>query len=449
VSTSEALKTDLYQLTMTAAAFEADINTVSTFEMFTRKLDVGRGFYLAAGLELVLDYLENLHFTKVQIDWLRGQHAFKNISKGFFEFLRGFRFKGDVWALPEGTPFFPDEPIIRITGNTLEAQLVETYLLSVLNQQTLIATKAARVVHAARGKHVSDFGTRRAHGPEAGVLAARAAFIGGCASTSNCEAGMRFGIPVKGTFAHSWVMGFDSELEAFKTYQKAFPDDTTILLDTYDPIKAAQMIVASDLDPKAVRLDSGDLAQLAKDVRKILNAGGFVGTKIVASNDLNEHKIAELEYQNAPIDIYGVGTELAVSKDMPALGGVYKLVERSAPVTGRPIPCMKLSQSKRTWPCAKQVYRQSDDSLLYTRDVLALASEPPHKGVPLLRCFMEKGKRTGHRPDLQELQAYAASQVAMLPHACRELIATSDDYCVEPSSKLLHLTTDIIRSHGG
>jgi nicotinate phosphoribosyltransferase len=443
---NDALKTDLYQLTMTAAAYEADINTTSTFEMFTRKLDAGRGYYLAAGLELVLDYLEGLKFTTAQVDWLRRQHGFAHISNDFFDFLSEFRFKGEVWALPEGTPFFPGEPIIRITGTTLEAQLVETYLLSVLNQQTLIATKADRIVRAACGKHVSDFGTRRAHGPEAGILVARAAFVGGCASTSNCEAGLRYGIPVKGTFAHSWVMGFDDELAAFKTYQKAFPDDTTVLVDTYDSYKAVQKIIDAKLKVKAIRLDSGDLALLSKDIRKMLDAAGMKDVKIVASNDLNEEKIRALEAADAAIDIYGVGTEMAVSKDMPALGGVYKLVERSAPVTGRMIPVMKTQQGKSSWPGAKQVYREVERGL-YCRDKIALADEEPSKGVPLLRCVMKKGKRTGHVPSLGEIQAYAQSQIAMLPGSLK--VASPFGYKVEASAKLDALTVELMRSHGG
>jgi nicotinate phosphoribosyltransferase len=284
----DGLMTDLYQLTMAAAYFECGMEHEATFELFTRRLEANRGFYLACGLELALDYLEGLRFSGSRLDWLRRLPQFSRVSPRFFERLRDFSFTGEVWALPEGTPFFPDEPILRVTGPALEAQLVETYLLSVINEQTLIASKAARVAYAARGKHVSDFGTRRAHGPEAGLLVARAAYVGGAASTSNVEAGWRLGIPLKGTFAHSWVMTFDKEEEAFETYSKLFPEGTTILIDTYDTVAAAKKVVALGRPVSGVRIDSGDLLAQAREVRKVLDAGGLRATKIVLSGDLNE-----------------------------------------------------------------------------------------------------------------------------------------------------------------
>jgi nicotinate phosphoribosyltransferase len=416
----EALMTDLYQLTMCAAYFESGLEHTATFEMFTRRLEADRGFYVACGLELALDYLEGLRFTGDQIDYLRRQDVFANVSPRFFERLRAFRFTGEVWALPEGTPFFPDEPIVRVTGPALEAQLVETYLLSVVNQQTLIATKAARIVQAARGKHVSDFGTRRAHGPEAGQLVARAAFVGGALSTSNVEAGERLAIPIVGTFAHAWVMTFEKEEDSFAAYEKAFPGHTTILIDTYDTLEGARKVVALGKKIAAVRLDSGDLLTLSRGVREILDRGGLRETKIVASNDLNEEKITALESEGAPLDIYGVGTELATSKDMPALGGVYKLVERTGE-SGEPLYRAKFSKDKKSWPGAKQVFRAIGPDGRATGDTIALVREAAPPGRPLLERVLAAGKRTRPAPGLPALQAHARAEIARLPEPVRAL----------------------------
>ncbi|MEZ0228990.1 MAG: nicotinate phosphoribosyltransferase [Planctomycetota bacterium] len=415
----EGLMTDLYQLSMAAAYFENALDHTATFELFTRRLEANRGFYLACGLELALDHLEGLHFSGAQVDYLRRLPAFSKVSPGFFERLRGFAFTGDVWAMPEGTPFFPEEPIVRVTGPALEAQLVETFLLSVVNQQTLIATKAARVMRAARGKHVSDFGTRRAAGPEAGQLVARAAYIAGAGSTSNVEAGFRLGIPVKGTFAHSWVMTFDDEADAFARYAKVFPEDTTILIDTYDTIAAAKKVVALGCPVSGVRIDSGDLLAQAREVRKVLDAGGLQKTKIVLSGDLNEDKIDALEREEAPVDVYGVGTELATSKDMPALGGVYKLVEQRD-TKGETHYRMKLSKDKKSWPGAKQVYRRIEGGR-FAGDTLALAREAALPGTPLLERVVAGGKRARPAPSLDAVRTYCAEQLAKLPEDVRAL----------------------------
>jgi nicotinate phosphoribosyltransferase len=432
---NDALMTDLYQLTMAAAYFENGLDHHATFELFTRRLEANRGFYLACGLELALQHLEGLHFTGAQIDYLRGLPVFAHVSPRFFDRLRALRFTGEVWALPEGTPFFPDEPIVRVTGPVLEAQLVETYLLSVINEQTLIATKAARIARAARGKHVSDFGTRRAHGPEAGQLVARAAFVGGAASTSNVEVGARLGIPVKGTFAHSWVMAFDKEEDAFLAYAKVFPEDATVLIDTYDTIAAARKVVALKRPVAGVRIDSGDFVAQAHAVRKILDEGGLHATRILVSGDLNEDKIDALERAGAPIDVYGVGTELAVSKDMPALGGVYKLVEQRD-ASGTVHYRMKLQKDKRSWPGAKQVYRRPGS------DTIALATERDIPGTPLLERVLADGKRLRPAPSLAAIQAKAASEIAKLPEAVRAL-ATPAPYKVERSAALEALAREL------
>jgi len=436
----DALMTDLYQLTMAAAYFETGIEDTGTFELFTRRLEANRGFYLACGLELALDYLEGLRFAGAQLDYLRRLPVFARVSPGFFERLRELSFTGEVWALPEGTPFFPDEPVLRVTGPVLEAQIVETYLLSLVNEQTLVATKAARVAHAARGKHVSDFGTRRAHGPEAGQLVARAAFVGGAGSTSNVEAGQRLGIPVKGTFAHSWVMAFEKEEDAFSSYAKVFPEDTTILIDTYEPLAACRKIVAMKRPVGGVRLDSGDLLSLSREVRKILDAGGLRETKIVVSGDLNEEKIDALEREGAPVDVYGVGTELAVSKDMPALGGVYKLVEQRD-ARGETHYRMKLSTDKRSWPGAKQVFRRTESGR-FAGDTIALAGETTLPGKPLLERVLAGGKRLRPSPSLEAIRAHTASEVAKLPEPVRAL-SKPTPYRVERSSALEALAREL------
>jgi nicotinate phosphoribosyltransferase len=284
-----ALNTDLYELTMAAAYFESGMNPIATFELFARRLPPNRSFLLTAGQEQVMDYLGRLRFTPEQIVYLRNQPVFGHVSDGFFEYLRDFRFTGEVWSMPEGTLAFPNEPILRVTAPIIEAQVVETYVLSQICFQTLVATKAARVTEAAQGRSVVEFGTRRAHGPESGVLAARAAYVGGCAGTSNVEAGSRFGLPVFGTLAHSFIMAYADEAESFRQFERNFPEHSVLLVDTYDTLAAIDKIIASGLRPKGVRIDSGDLADVAHEVRERLDAGGLNDTTIFASGDLNEY----------------------------------------------------------------------------------------------------------------------------------------------------------------
>jgi nicotinate phosphoribosyltransferase len=368
------LTTDLYELTMAAAYFDNGLRDRAIFELFVRKLPKHRSYLIAAGLEQALDYLSTLRFTTDQIDYLREHPSFNRVSSEFFDYLAEFRFTGDVWAMPEGTAAFGMEPLLRVTAPIIEAQIVETFLLSTINFQTMIASKAARVVTAACGRNVVEFGTRRAHGAEAGLFAARAAYIGGCFGTSNVEAGYLFGIPTYGTLAHSFVMMFEDEDDAFRAFLKVFPETATVLVDTYDTIAAVKRL-AREFGPAipAVRLDSGNLCELSKQVRDTLDEAGMPDTKIFASGDLNEYKIADLIARGAQIDSFGVGTELATSYDAPALSGVYKLagLEENGGVSMR----IKLSHDKTTYPGPKQVWRLTNAEGRYVRDVIALDEE--------------------------------------------------------------------------
>ncbi len=427
------LATDLYQLTMAAAYHDNGRGERASFEMFARKLPEGRSYVIVAGLEQALDYLRRLSFSAEEVEYLRGLPAFKHVSPKFFDYLRDLRFTGDVWAAHEGTVAFAGEPLLRVTAPLIEAQIVETYLLSTINFQTLIASKAARIVEAAQGRGIVEFGTRRAHGFEAGVYAARAAFIGGCVGTSNVETGKRFGIPVYGTAAHSFTMAFDREIDAFRAYFKVFPESSTLLLDTYDTIGAARL--ATEFGPKlrGVRLDSGDLVDLSKRVRAILDEAGMRRTKIFASGDLNEFKIAELIAAGAPIDLFGVGTDLSTSRDAPALGGVYKLVEIES--GGRITPKIKLSLDKATYPYRKQVWRETASDGLFAGDVIGRADETDLPGEPLLEPVMRGGEILTALPNLREAQERARRQLARLPEPHRRLI-DAKPYPVRYSDKL-------------
>lgn len=431
---SLALATDLYELTMAAAYFVNHVGAIATFELFVRELPPGRAYLITAGLDQALAYLETLQFTGADIDYLRGLRAFHAVPPAFFEHLRTLRFRGEVWAMPEGTPAFANEPLLRVTAPILEAQLVETALLATINFQTMIASKAVRVVNAAAGRSVIEFGSRRAHGTEAALYAARAAYVGGCAGTSNAEAGRCFGLPVVGTIAHSWVMTFDDEIESFSRYMKAFPDSTTLLIDTYDTVAAARKIVAAGLRPQAVRLDSGDLAALSRVVRRVLDEGGLHDTRIFASGDLDEWRITEILAGGAPIDAFGVGTRLSTSADQPALGGVYKLVElmEDSHVRGR----IKTSPGKATLPGRKQVWRSNGADGVFRGDVIALHDEPaPSDSEPLLTCVMRAGKRLQPSPSLDELRARARTLEARLPAPLRRL-DSAPSYPVAVSERL-------------
>jgi len=380
------LSTDLYQLTMGAAYWRSQKTGLATFELFVRRLPERRSYLVTAGLAQALEYLCELRFTREETDYLRGLPIFAGVEREYFDYLEEIRFGGDVWAVPEGTVVFAGEPILRVTAPLIEAQMVETYLLATINFQTSIATKAARMVEAAGGRSIQEFGARRCHGFEAAVLAARAAWIGGCVGTSNVEAGYRFGIPVYGTAAHSFTMAFAQEIDAFRAFFDVFGEQTTLLLDTYDTIRAAHMTTEFGPSLHGVRLDSGDLGELSVEVRAILDQAGMPSTRIMASGDLNEETIARLVEAGAPIDLFGVGTELSTSRDEPALGGVYKLVEIQS--NDHAMPKMKLSREKATYPLRKQIWRQTDEQGHWTEDVVGGMDEKEIPGTPLLKQVM-------------------------------------------------------------
>jgi len=436
------LATDLYQLTMAAGYHANGRHERASFEMFIRRLPPNRSYLIVAGLEQALDYLRNVSFNAEELDYLRGLPVFARVAPEFFDYLREFRFSGEVWAMPEGTIAFAGEPLLRVTAPLIEAQIVETFLLSTINFQTLIATKAARIVEAAQGRGIIEFGARRCHGFDAAIYAARAAFIGGCIGTSNVEAGHMFNLPVYGTAGHSWTLAFEKEMDAFRAYHKVFPDSTTLLLDTYDTLQAARLATEFGLQLRGVRLDSGDIGALAKQVRGILDEAGMTETRILASNDLDEFKIAELLAAGAPIDVFGVGTELSTSRDAPALGGVYKLVEVEFP--DRVEPKMKLSHDKATYPYRKQVWRESDGEGNFAGDTIALANEEGLRGEPLLKPVMHAGQVLTDSPGLPEAQAWARQQLARLPDKYKKLQG-SQSYPVIHSTALDGSRQDLLR----
>ena len=414
-----ALLTDLYELTMAAAYFDSGFRARASFELFIRSFPAERSYLIAAGLEQALDYLERVRFQPAEIEYLRRQPVFEHISSGFFDYLHEFRFTGEVWAMPEGTPVFHEEPLLRVSAPIIEAQIVETFLLSTITFQTMIASKAARIVDAAQGRDVIEFGTRRAHGPEAGTLAARAAYIGGCIGTSNVEAGQLFGIPVFGTLAHSFVMAYHDEEEAFRRFQQLFREHSVLLVDTYDTLGAIDKLINSGLRPAAVRLDSGDLYKLSREVRRKLDAAGLRQTRIFATSDLDEYVISELLARGAQVDAFGVGTSLATSKDAPSLGGVYKLVDVYS--DDGPSYRAKLSGGKATHPGCKQVCRGSAGDGMYCGDVIRRCTEDCAGAEPLLACVMTKGRKNGPSPSLQKVREYATQQILKLPAGIRRL----------------------------
>lgn len=444
-----ALLTDLYQLTMAAGYYMAGkTRERATFEMFARRLPYNRNFYLAAGIAQAVEYLLELRFTGEEVDWLRGLSQFQHVDPGFFEALREFRFTGDVFAVREGTPVFAGEPILTVRAPVMEAQIPETYLLATIGFQTTVATKAARIAETAGGRDVVEFGTRRAHTPHAGLYAARAAYIGGCTGTSNVETGFRFGIPVMGTAAHSWVQAFATEKQAFQQLQKLLGEGTIYLIDTYDTLEGARTAAALGPPMWGVRLDSGDLVELSRAVRKILDAAGFADAKIMATGDLNEHKILELTAAGVPIDAYGVGTELATSADSPSMGVVYKMVEME--VEGIKRYTAKYSEDKRTWPGAKQIFRYTD------RDMIGCAWECPtcpegsQPCEALLRPVVINGRLVEPLPDVHEARAYAARALGKLPNSVKSLYSAEENrWRVEYSDELQKLERQVRRSVQG
>ncbi|MDG3006964.1 nicotinate phosphoribosyltransferase [Paludisphaera mucosa] len=403
--------TDLYELTMLAGYLAEGMGGKSaTFEIFVRRLPPNRSFLVFAGLEQAIGDLSRLAFSNEQVEALRRWPAFKGLPATFFETLRRLRFEGDVFAIPEGTVVFPGETLVRVTAPLPQAQWVETFLLASLGYPTLVASKAARMVIAARGKSLFEFGARRAHGPQAGLLAARAAYLAGFDATSHVEAARRLGIPCVGTMAHSWVQSFATEAEAFEAYARVFPTSTTLLVDTYDTLEGVRKAAANAPPGSAVRIDSGDLADLAPKARAILDEQGRADVKIVASGDLDENALEELAASAAPIDGYGIGTELVTSRDAPAISMVYKLVEMEG--AGR----VKLAPGKKTYPMAKQVYRRRDPSGIFAGDLVARADEPAPDGLePLLTPVLRAGCLVGRPPSIAEIRARCQAQLAALP----------------------------------
>jgi nicotinate phosphoribosyltransferase len=438
ITRDAALFTDFYELTMAASYIREQMRGEATFSLFVRHLPRRRAFLVAAGLEDVLAFLEGFQFSEAAIRHLRSLGTF---DPRVLEALADLRFTGTVRAMPEGTVFFPDEPVLEVTAPIIEAQLVETAVINFVHLQTVLASKAVRSVLAARGRAVVDFGLRRTHGIDAGMAAARCAFIAGAAMTSNTLASFHDGIPATGTMAHSYVTAFPSEIEAFRAFARAFPRSTTLLIDTYDTLAAAHkaVIVAREMESQGtrlagVRLDSGDLVELSRGVRRILDEAGLTYVRIFASGGLDEDEVARCLAAGAPIDAFGIGTRMNVSADAPYLDMAYKLVTYD----GRDV--LKLSPGKVTWPGEKQVYRLRGADGGLEGDVLALrAEDPPGPGAEaLLATVMTGGRRVGPAPGLTAARVHCARQVAALPESLRRLDAAGG-YRVEPSARLVSL----------
>lgn len=466
------LLTDLYQLTMMNGYLkQGRENEEAVFDLFFRQNGIIT-YSLAVGLEQAVDYLQNISFGEEELGYLAGLHLF---DQAFLDYLKDFRFTGDVYAVPEGTVVFPGEPIVRVKAPIIQAQLIETALLNIINHQTLIASKAAKICYAAKGDAIMEFGLRRAQGPDAGIYGARAAVIGGCSSTSNVLAGKMFDIPVSGTHAHSWVMNFPDEYTAFMNYALAYPDNILLLVDTYDTLKSGvpnaikcfDEMVRRGYRPKGIRLDSGDLAYLSKKARKMLDAAGYDYVKICASGDLDEASIASLKNQGAAIDFWGVGTRLITSSDMPALGGVYKL---SAVVEeGKEIPKIKLSDNfaKITNPGIKNVYRIYDKETGEAEaDLIYLESEGDYDTSrpltithpterwkqttyhnytlkKLLVPVIKDGSLVYRMPSLKAIRDYAAAEIASLSDEHKRL-DNPHLFKVDLSDKLYELKNTMI-----
>ena len=474
------LLTDLYELTMMQGYFEnEDVNQTVIFDMFYRNNPEGNGYAICAGLEQLIDYVKNLHFTEDEIDYLKSLGIFK---PAFLAYLRDFRFTGDIYAIPEGTVIFPREPLVKVIAPIMQAQLIETALLNIINHQSLIATKTARIVRAAQGDGVMEFGCRRAQGPDAAIYGARAAIIAGCVGTSNVLCGQMFHVPVSGTHAHSWIMSFPDELSAFRAYAKLYPDACILLIDTYDTldsglphaIQVFKELREQGIHPKryGIRMDSGDLAYLSKKVKAALDAEGFTDAIISASNDLDEGLIGSLKAQGATINSWGVGTNLITSKDCPAFGGVYKLAAIWNEPEQRFEPKIKISENaeKITNPGDKKIYRIYDAQGMIVADLIALADEEFSSKDPLLLFDpIETWKKTllpGGSYSMRELLVpvfrkgdcvYESPSVKEIQNICRRELNTlweeskrfeyPHQTYVDPSRKLWNLKNNLLERY--
>src|SRR5579872_1740935 len=426
-----ALFTDMYELTM-AQAYDAEgMDQTAVFELIFRKMPGDRNYFITAGLEDVLAYLENLHVTDDDLAWLRRQGLF---LERFLHRLKSLRFQGDVYAMPEGTPVFPGEPLVQVVAPILEAQIVEMLVLNQVHFQTIAATKASRVVLAAAGRDVVDFGSRRAHGADAALKVARASYLAGATGTSNVLAGKVYGIPVFGTMAHSYIQAHDDESQAFEAFARLYPE-TTLLVDTYDTINGVQKVInlsrklGERFRVRTIRLDSGDLGVLARESRQMLDAAGLNSVRIFATSGLDENQMAVLVADGAPIDVFGVGTKLAVSEDVPALDMAYKLVEYAG------LPRMKFSAKKVVLPGRKQVFRQVEGGRM-VRDVIGRFDEKL-TGEPLLQAVMLRGKRLpAGRVTLEDARRHALTELDHLPASLRQLQRAATPYSIEVSDAL-------------
>ena len=474
------LLTDLYELTMMQGYFKNNINEVVVFDAFYRKNPNDGGYAIACGLEQVIEYIKNLNFSYDDIVYLRGLNIF---DEDFLDYLSSFHFTGDIYAVPEGTVVFPMEPLVKVIAPIMEAQLVETAILNIINHQSLIATKAARVVYAAKGDGIMEFGLRRAQGPDAGIYGARAAVIGGCVGTSNVLTGEMFDVPVKGTHAHSWIMSFSDEYTAFKKYADLYPNACILLVDTYDTLRSGvpnAIKVFTEMRDKGIelknygiRLDSGDLAYLSKKARRMLDEAGFTDAVISASSDLDEYLIDSLKTQGAKITSWGVGTNLITSRDCPAFGGVYKLAAIMNDETGEFIPKIKLSENtiKITNPGNKTVFRIYDkETRKIIADLLALADEEINEEEDLLifdpietwkKTLLEAGAYTVRElpvqvfnrgvctyesPEVMSIQQYCKKEQETLWDETRRLVNPHQVY-VDLTDKLYKMKKEILDNH--
>jgi len=439
----ESLLLDLYELTMGQSYFVYKRNTLATFDLYVRALPERRAYLIACGLNDILDYIKNLRFSEKDLKFLRGLELF---SEEFIGYLRGFSFHGDIWAMPEGTVFFANEPILRVTAPIIEGQIIESFLLNTINLQTMIASKAARVALAAGKRGVFDFSLRRTHGSDAGLKAARSSYIAGCRGTSNVLASKLFGIPVSGTMAHSFIMSFRDELDSFTAYSSVFPDKTTLLVDTYNTAQGIRNAVRVGLALKgmghklqAIRLDSGDIASLSRSARRLLDAAGLKDVKIFASGNLDEFKIRGLLSKGARIDHFGVGTNMGTSIDAPSLDVVYKISEVRE--DNGFLPTMKLSSGKVTYPGRKQVFRVKDRRGRFLKDVLGLEGEKI-KGSRLLVKAVNKGRVVYKSPPLDKIREFTGKGLAMLPEKYKDIDSKSA-YPVVISPRLEKLRKDV------